>query len=136
MPRQGDSYTITLRTAHLEWGEHRYTGTRGRVYGEGYIPIPRQCARNYEVYNSNQCEGRDVLGVNIYNCSSEDGFFCGQLKAQGSSQAGDVYAKQFSGNDDLKAIGTWFANCNAQEGDRVEVRWNSPTDIVIRHFRD
>lgn len=134
MPRQGDSYTIPLGPAHLGWGEHRYTDTRERVAGEGYIPIPKEHAQAYGIYNSNQCGGQDVLGVNIYNCRSEDGFFNGQLKAQGVARAGDVYAKQFSGNDDLRAIGSWFAHCNAQVGDHVEVRWTSPNDIVIRHF--
>lgn len=134
MPSEGDSYTVQLMTAHLQWGTHRYTGTRGRVYGEGYIRIPKPDARAYGIYNSNQCNGQDILGVNIYNCRSADEFFVGQLKAQGATHRGSIHAKQFSANNNLKAIGSWFAECNAQEGDVIEVRWISSTAIIIRHI--
>lgn len=35
MPKTGDTFTSTLKKAHLEWGSHRHTSTRGTVYGEG-----------------------------------------------------------------------------------------------------
>lgn len=44
MAKRGDSYIVTLEKAHLEWGTHRYTGSRGLVYGEGYIQIPANVA--------------------------------------------------------------------------------------------
>lgn len=128
----GNSYTIVLRRAHLEWGELRYTGSRDIIYGEGYIPIPAHISRAFDVYNSNSSSVG--LGYNIFNCTSADGFFRGQLKAGGCSSGGNIYAKQFHGYGDLKALGTWFAHCGAVEGDCVEVKWTSPTDIVIRHF--
>ena len=37
MANAGDSYVVTLTRAPLEWGTHRYTGSRNRIYGEGYI---------------------------------------------------------------------------------------------------
>lgn len=40
MAKAGDYYTITLKKSHLDWGTHRYTGTREEIPGEGYIPIP------------------------------------------------------------------------------------------------
>lgn len=132
MPTAGNSYTITLKKAHLEWGTHRYTGSRGLVYGEGYIPIPGDIAELFNIYNGNNRS--TGLGFNIYNCTSADGHFSGTVKAAGSRHAGDIYAKQFEGNGDLKAIGTWFAHCNARVGDHVEVIWTSSTDIVIRHY--
>lgn len=131
MANTGDSYVITLKQSHLGWGTYRYTNTRGPVSGERYIPIPAQYARRYNIVNSNATGGRDILGQNIFNCTSSDGFFTGQLKAQGNNAAGGNYAKQFSVNNDLKALGTWFVHINAQVGDRIRVTWVSPTDITI-----
>jgi len=115
------SYVISLKKAHLEWGTHRYTGSRGDVYGEGYIPIPAEYAQSLKLYNSNKTAGRDVIGENIFHCVSVDGLFNGEVKAQGCSCEGDPYAKQFSGNNDLKAIGSWYASINAQVGDKIRV---------------
>ncbi len=131
MAKIGDSYIVTLEKAHLEWGTHRYTGSRSQIYGEGYLRIPRQVACEFSLYNSNFTGGADVLGVNIFNCTSADGLFKGQLKAQGNSRRGDVYAKQFSGNNDLQALGSWYSAVGAQIGDEVKVRWTSSVDIVI-----
>ncbi|EOU1475817.1 hypothetical protein VOH98_000382 [Clostridium perfringens] len=134
MPVRGDSFTVSLGETHLNWGTHRYTNSRGIIYGEGYIPIPRGIARRIGIYNSNYTNGQDLLGVNIFNCTSADGFFCGQVKMGGSSEAGDIYAKNLQGNGNLQAIGSWFANCNAIVGGQVEVTWLSPTDITIRYI--
>ena len=49
MAQAGQNYTITLQQAHLEWGTHRYTDSRGVVYGEGYIPIPDREARMFNI---------------------------------------------------------------------------------------
>ena len=115
------SYIVTLNEAHLKWGVHRYTGSRGYVYGEGYIPIPAEQARFLGLYNSNKTAGRDVYGENLFHCTSKDGLFRGVLKAQGCKSEGDSFAKQLSGNNDLKSIGSWYAAINAQIGDRVKV---------------
>lgn len=131
MANAGNTFTITLKQAHLNWGTHRYTNTRGVVYGEGYIPIPTIYAQRYNIVNSNATGGSDILGQNIFNCTSVDGFFTGQLKAQGNNAAGGNYAKQFSANDNLKALGSWFKHINAQVNDRIRVTWVSPTDITI-----
>ena len=127
MSQAGNSYIIGLKQAHLQWGTYRHTNSRGNVYGEGYLPIPRPIATNFDVYNSNQT-GAAI----IYNCNSADGFLQNAtIKASGSSQAGDPYAKQFQGNGNLKLIGQWFSHVNAQIGDRVRISWISPTDIEI-----
>lgn len=131
MAKTGDSYIVTLEKAHLEWGTHRYTGSRQQIYGEGYLQIPRQIAVKFSLYNSNYTGGDDVLGLNIFNCTSADGLFNGQLKAQGNAKRGDVYAKQFSGNNDLQALGSWYNAIGAQIGNKVKVRWISSTDIII-----
>ena len=129
MPDAGDSFTITLNTSHLRWGTFRYTNTRNRIYGEGYIPIPRRFARAFGIFNSNNHD------ANIrYNCTSTDGFYNGVLLAQGCSQAHDIYAKQFAEEGNLKGIGAWYAHVNARVGSHIRVTWTSPYDIVIEHF--
>ena len=65
MPNANDILTTTLKKAHLEWGSHRHTMTRGIIYGEGYLQISSSEARRLNIYNSNQ-----VGGNNVYNCNS------------------------------------------------------------------
>lgn len=131
----GNSYIVTLRQTHLGWGEVRYTNTRKIIRKEAYIPIPAGVAKSFNIYNANfNPNGCEILGVNIFKCTSEDGFFKGVLKATGCVSKGDVYAKNLHGRGDLKALAPWYDSWNAQAGDQVEVRWVSPTDIVIKHY--
>lgn len=130
MARTGDTFTIILKRPHLEWGSFRHTNSRGIVYGEGYIPIPADYAYQYNLFNSNGTNGRDILGQNLFNCSSADGLFSGVLKAQGN-QSDHKYAKQLAGNDNLKAIGDWYYEIGADIGDKIIVTWENPTDIII-----
>lgn len=132
MAQNGNSYIVKLSKSHLEWGTHRYTNTRGKVYGEGYIPIPAQYARAYKLLNKNGTAGQDELGQNIFNCTSEDGFFTGKLRAQGCSQKGNPYAKQFAGDKNLKALGEWYSEFDVSIGDEIEVIFTSETDILIK----
>ena len=131
MAKAGDFYEIELKPSHVEWGEYRHTNTRDIRENEGYIPIPRNKAIEFELFNSNGTNRADVMGRNLFRCKSADGNYCGVLKAQGSSTAGDKYAKQFSGSGDLQAIGNWYNAVGAKVGDKVRVTWNSPYDIVI-----
>lgn len=120
----GDSYTVVLKEAHLNWGTRRYTYSRERILGEAYIPIPASIARNF-----------NILKGSVFNARSIDGYFNHQLKAAGCSKKGDIHAKQFQGNGDLKVLGTWLHNiCNARPGDSVEVRWITSTDVTLRHI--
>lgn len=130
MAKAGDSYVVELKQAHLEWGEHRYTNSRGIVYGEGYIAIPAEYAYDFDLRNKYGAGQKDVFGKNLFNCESADGLFKGVLRAQGN-QGDERFAKQFSGDNDLKAIGSWYSQIDAQVGDRVKVTWLSPTDIKI-----
>ena len=131
MATTGDYYVVTLKKSHLEWGTHRYTRTRGDVVGEGYLPIPQDVSRRLGILNSNGTNGGDELGKNLFRCRSDDGFFKGNLKAQGCNYAGSIYAKQFAGDGDLQAIGQWFAHVGAREGTRVRIEWVSSTDILL-----
>lgn len=131
MAMAGDTYMVTIKEAHLRWGTHRHTNSRGLVYGEGYIKIPLQYAKSFNIFNHNHSNA-DILGINIFNCSSRDGFFNNiTIKAAGSSTAGDIYAKQLQGNGSLQVIGNWYRHVNAQVGDIVKVTWTSSTDLII-----
>lgn len=128
MPNIGDTFNTTLKKAHLEWGSHRHTSTRGIIYGEGYLQIPKPIARKLGIYNNNQ-----AAALTEYLCSSTDGFLNNvYLKACGSSSKGDIYAKQFEGSGDLKLLGTWFSHVDAEEGDVINITWVSPSEIVIK----
>ena len=131
MAQKNDYLISTLSKAALEWGTHRYTNSRGYVYGEGYLPIHAEDARRLELYNNNGTDYENVYGENLFHCSSVDGLFEGVLRSQGNRAKGDIYAKQFAGDKNLKALGHWFREVNAQEGDQVKVTWISPTEICI-----
>lgn len=130
MAQAGDNYTVPLKEAHLNWGEHRNPTNREPVPGEGYIPIPRDRAEAFGIYNSNYAQTGP--GYNEFRASSSDG--CLQnvcLLAQGCSGAGDIYAKQFSVRGDLKAVGRWYANVQASAGNSVRVEFTSSTHIQL-----
>lgn len=131
MAQAGYMYEVELKDTHLNWGTVRYTGSRPSRQGEAYIPIPSNDAYSQIILNTTGTNGQDVLGQNIFRCSSVDGFFKGVLlKAQGS-QYYTTFAKQFSVNDSLRTLGDWYQFVNAQVGDHVRVLWTSPTDILI-----
>ncbi|MED9946984.1 MAG: hypothetical protein U0J50_01905 [Peptacetobacter hiranonis] len=133
MANAGDRFRVEVKEAHLNWGSHRHTNSRDIIEGEGYIQIPRNYAQQIGIYNSNYNDGNDILGNNIFICSSYDGFLDNiELKATGCSTAGDIYAKQFQGNGNLQTISNWYHHVNAQVGNVVEVEWISPTNIIIR----
>lgn len=134
MANTGDTYIVELKASHLGWGTHRYTNTRTHIEGERYLPIPRNVATSFNIFNSNATGGKDILGKNIFNCSSSDGFFTAVFKAQGSSKKGDVFAKQFSVNKNLRALKVWYDHIAADIGTKVRVTWTSPTDIVIERI--
>ena len=127
MPSANDVFITTLKKAHLEWGSHRHTLTRDIIYGEGYLQIPAREARRLNINNSNLSGGNT-----IYLCNSSDGFLKNiNLKASGSSNAGDIHAKQFHGRGNLKVLGDWFNHVQAQIGDQIEIKWVSPTEVLI-----
>ena len=127
----GNNYTVTLKNAHLNWGEYRDSHTRPPISGEGYIPIPRDIAKMFHILNTNGTGKIDVWGQNIFHYKTSDGRQNGVLRAQGCSGYGDIYAKQFSADNDLKKIGTWFKDIGADVGTVINVEWVSPYDIIL-----
>jgi len=130
MANAGDSFTITLKRPHLEWGSYRYTDSRGIVYGEGYIPIKAPDAYRLGLFNQNGTNYTDIYGKNLFYCESTDGLFSGVLRAQGN-QSDECYAKQLAGDKNLKALGDWYYEIGASVGDQIRVYWISKTEIVI-----
>lgn len=131
MAKKGDSYKIKLSETHIDWGIFRNTDSRNKRRGEAYIPIPSDKARNFEIYNSNF--GKKGLGYNKFYVRAARENFNGVLKSSGSRKKGDVFAKQFHGDSDLRFIGEWFRMWDAKSGSYVYVTWISPTEIEIDH---
>ena len=117
MAHAGDSFIVELTPSQLGWGTERYTASREVRYGEGYLI------------------GHDILGQNIFHCITSDGSLNCELKSQGCVSAGDKYAKQFAGNGNLRALGDWYSKIGAKVGDRIEVSFSSPNDIVLTLFK-
>lgn len=127
MPNTGDFFTTKLKQAHLEWGEHRHTNSRGIVIGEGYLQIPSDIAYALEITNDKGVH----LRPQEYTFSTSDGFYQNQtLKASGN-QAQEEYAKQFHGSGDLQLLGDWFAYIDAQIDDEIRIDFISPTEILL-----
>ncbi len=129
MPKAGDSFVVKLKKSHLGWGIHRYTDTRDPIYGEGYIKIPKKYAEKFGIFNSNQSDADPQ-----YKCTAVNGHYSGTLLAQGCSKAGDVYAKQFAEEGNLKGIGSWYESVKAQEGGQVKVTFTSSDSLEIEYL--
>ncbi len=130
MADANDSFVVELKEAHLNWGQYRNTDSREFIEGEAYIPIPKTYALQYSIFNSNH--NQSGLGYNLFRASSEDGYLQNvMLLAQGSSSAGEEYAKQFSVQGNLQRIGDWYRNQNARPGDFVRVVWRNPEEVLL-----
>lgn len=131
MPKQGDQFIVELKETNIEWGTYRNTNSRPQITGECYIPIPSSVAHQFGIYNSNHTQGKDILGQNIFNARSTDGYFDGVVKASGNSQGGDPYAKNLSGQGNLRAFNDWFSQMNVTVGTKIRVEWISSDDIIF-----
>ncbi len=127
MPNTGNCFIATLKKTHLGWGTHRKTNSRPKIEEECYLPIPSNYALRFQITNLHY-EGRS----NVYKFSTSDKFYENQeLKASGNKKKGDIYAKNFHGNGDLKLLGAWFKHINAQIGDEIKVEFVSPIEILL-----
>lgn len=131
MPNKGNQFIVSLQSTHIGWGIHRYTDSRQPISGECYIPIPSSVAHQFGIFNSNYTQGQDILGQNIFRAHSADGHFEGTVKASGSSVAGDRYAKNLSGQGDLKAFNYWFNQMNVTVGTKIKVEWLSDSEVLF-----
>ena len=131
MQNQGNQFIVELTETHIGWGTHRHTNSRPQIEGECYIPIPSSVAHQFGIFNSNYTQGEDILGQNIFNAKSTDGYFGGVVKTSGNSQAGDPYAKNLSGQGNLRAFNDWFNQMNVTVGTKIKVEWISSNDIIF-----
>lgn len=98
MPRTGNYFDVVLQPAHLNWEtESRSNTPRNRNEYELYIPIRIVNARAYNIRKGE-----------IFNCSSDDGYFEGPLKATGSQGPSKEYGKNFYKDGDLRTLGYWL----------------------------
>lgn len=85
-------------------------------------------------HNQQQCdEWTRCFGKNLFRYKTSDGYARGVLKAQGSSVAGSRWAKQFSQQGDLKAIGSWYEHIGAHVGTEITVSWVAPDEIELSY---
>ena len=134
MANAGDTFTVELNQAQLEWGTFRFTGSRGLRYGEGYLKIPKTVALNLQLFNGNHTNGYDITFDHVRFSYEKDKPVLRDVSftaKQGCSNAGDPYAKQFAGDKDLMALGYWYSQINAQIGDLIRVTFTSPADVVL-----
>lgn len=129
MPRPGDKFVVLLKPSHLGWGTYRYTDTRDPIYGEGYIKIPKRYAEEFDIFNDNH-----PTADPRYRCTAVNGRYSGVLLAQGCSKAGNVYAKQFAEEGNLKGIGNWYRSVGAQVGGKVKVTFISSNSLEIEYL--
>ena len=132
MPNLGDSFTVEIKNAHIAWGTRRHSPTRNITLGEGYIQIPINFARQFQIFNSNSSSTSP-----IYTCSSIDGFLQNEeLLASGSSSSGDIHAKQFQGHGSLQTIGEWYHQVDARVGDSIRVVFTGQNSMTIELIRN
>ncbi len=127
MPKKDDTFKIELKDAHTKWGTHRHTKTREPRKGEAYIPIPRDLSKKLDIFNSNKKDASIEYKISIKGNSD----FLINAKATGSSKAGDIYAKQFSGSNNLKKIGKLYQELGVKSGDEIKLTFKSNNEIEI-----
>ena len=117
MPKKNNSYIVELKEPHLkDWGTHRYTNTREKRDNESYIPIPKYKAKEYNILNSNQSKENTVYKAKFKNTNIEV-----EVLASGSSTSGDIYAKQFHGKGNLKALTPGYNVLGVKVGDKIKI---------------
>ena len=130
MAKAHDTYIVPLKDAHLDWGRYRRTDSRDSIEGEGYIQIPKDKAKEFCIYNSNYYI--NGFGYNKFYANSVDGFLKNVvLLAQGNNEKGDIYAKQFSVEGDLKKIGSWYKYMEATTANSVKVTWTENDTVLL-----
>lgn len=125
MPAANDSFISKLNSAQVAWGTYRHTNTRKKIPGESYLRIPAADAYRLGITNS-----KSRARSPEYSFTTSDGFLKGTLLASGN-QHQKTYAKNFQGKGDLKLIGTWLDHIKAKAGDEIEVKFVSPTKILL-----
>lgn len=69
-----------------------------------------------------------------YRCIAVNGIYSGTLLVQGCSRAGEIYAKQFAEEENVKGIGNWYRSVGAQVGGRVKVSFTSSDSLEVEYL--
>ncbi len=124
MANKGDSYTVRIEEAHINWGVYRNPTNRPVIEGESYVKIPSRVARDYKIERGNEYVAHFTNGIEAF-----------KIKASGNGpyEDGIQYAKQFEGigQGACKAFTPWYNSCNAKVGDEILVEFLSPADILF-----
>lgn len=124
MAKKGDSYTVVIEAAHIDWGVHRNPTNRPIIEGESYVKITSDAARDFEIKRGNE-----------YMAHFTNGMPSMAIKAAGNGpmKNGIQYAKQFEGigYGACKAFTPWYTSYNAKVGDKVRVEFISDKDILF-----
>jgi len=127
MPKKNDTYTVKLKESHLKnWGTHRNKNTREKIDNESYIPIPKDQAKEYNILNSNQSKENTIYTAKFKNTNIEV-----KVLASGSNKAGDIYAKQFHGKGNLKALTPGYEAIGAKVGDEITITFIDETTFEV-----
>lgn len=126
MPNTGDRF---ITNTYQYWGTYdpkRLSTSRVTELDEAYIVIPKYVAEQFSIYMSNK------IGANTsYEAYDDQGNFICTLKAQGCSTKGDVFAKQFAGKGNLKALSSWILINKITDADTIEVEFLSPYSLKL-----
>ena len=98
-------------------------------YDKNTFYLPRHYAERFGIFNANHS-----IANPRYRCTAVNGCYSGILLAQGCSSAGDIYAKQFAEEGNLKGIGDWYRSVGAQVGGRVKVTFTSSDSLEIEYL--
>lgn len=124
MPNKNDFYEVEIRPSHLKWGEFRNHKNRVIVYGESYVKIPSEIAREFNIIRGSI--------FRAYFTNSVESF---EIKASGNGPIeNDVQlAKQFEGvgSGACKAFTPWYKSNDAEVGDIVKVTFLSSSEILF-----
>lgn len=128
MPKKGDKFTSH---SYQRWGEPEPVGkrsseSRNTVLKESYLHIPQSAAKKYGIFNSNKAGAQTN-----YDAYDKDGNKIATLKAQGDTKSGEVYAKQFSGSGNLKAMFPWLSKNKITDDDELEIEFLSEHSIKV-----
>lgn len=124
MPKAGQSYIVTLKQAHINWGTHRHTRTRPRRPDEGYLQIPAFVAYAFDIKNN-------YGGNPLYNANTSDGVLQNVTLLASGKQSKPDYAKQFQSKGDLQILGRWIKSGGTVVGDQILVEFITPTEILL-----
>ncbi len=126
LSRTGQSFDVVLKKAHLNWGtEGASRIIKKRNEYEVYIPISIHNAQKYNIKTGE-----------IFDCSSDDGYFQGPLKATGSQGKKLDFGKNFYKEGDLRALGYWLKDrLKASEGDIVRITFTGENSMLLTFIK-